>query len=102
VAKLVRAGVNTVADRPAAAGTGPLAGKTFVLTGTLEEFSRAEAAARIEELGGRVVSSVSRRTDYVVLGKNPGGKYDKAVKLGVNIIEEPEFKRLLSAIQSGY
>jgi len=100
VAKLVRAGVNTVADRPAAAGTGPLAGKTFVLTGTLEEFSRAEAAARIEELGGRVVSNVSRRTDYVVLGKNPGGKYDKAVKLGVNIIEEPEFKRLLSGIQS--
>lgn len=102
VAKLVQAGVNTVADRPAAAGSGPLAGKSFVLTGNLEEFSRAQAAARIEEFGGRVVSGVSHQTDYVVLGKNPGRKYDEAVKLGVMIIEEKEFKNLLSGIQPRY
>jgi DNA ligase (NAD+) len=102
VAKLVQAGVNTVAAHPAAAHPRPLAGKSFVLTGTLEEFSRAQAAARIEEFGGRVVEGVSRQTDYVVLGKNPGRKYDKAVKLGVMIIEEKEFKNLLSGIQPRY
>ncbi|MGH2694672.1 MAG: NAD-dependent DNA ligase LigA [Actinomycetota bacterium] len=74
---------------------GPLSGKTFVLTGSLEGFSRAEATAAIEERGGKVTSGVSKKTDYVVAGDDPGSKYDKAVQLGVEIIDEDAFKRLL-------
>ncbi len=72
-----------------------LAGKTFVLTGTLEEFSREEASEIIRELGGRVASSVSRKTDYVVAGKEPGSKYHRAEELGIKIIDESEFKELI-------
>ena len=69
---------------------------TFVLTGTLEKYSRNEAKEIIEYLGGRVAGSVSKKTDYVVLGKDPGSKYDRAVKLGINIIDEKEFEKLTS------
>jgi DNA ligase (NAD+) len=96
VEKLVAAGVNTVEKRSAVTPNGPLAGKSFVLTGKLEEFTRHEAGEIIKKLGGRVVSSVSRHTDYVVVGRDPGSKYDKAVKLGVRILTEPEFKRLIA------
>jgi DNA ligase (NAD+) len=74
----------------------PLAGKTFVLTGTLPSMTRGEATEKIESLGGHVTSSVSKKTDYVLAGAEPGSKLDKAKELGVKIINEAEFRRLLS------
>lgn len=73
-----------------------LAGKTFVLTGALNDFTRADAKERIEELGGDVTSSVSSKTDYVVVGENPGSKLKKAKSLGVKILSEEEFKKMLT------
>jgi DNA ligase (NAD+) len=75
---------------------GPLLGKTFVLTGSLGDFSRDEATRAIEERGGKVTSSVSKKTDYVVAGVDPGSKYDKAVQLGTEILDEEAFKKLLA------
>lgn len=72
-----------------------LEGKTFVLTGTLSGFSRTEAKALIEEGGGKVSSSVSKKTDYVLAGEAPGSKYDKALKLDVEIIDEAAFRRMI-------
>jgi len=74
---------------------GPLLGKTFVLTGTLEGMSRTQAQIEIEKLGGKVTSSVSKLTSFVVAGADPGSKVDKAKKLGVEIIDEISFKKLL-------
>ena len=74
---------------------GPLLGKTFVLTGSLDGFSRDEASRAIEERGGKVTSGVSKKTDYVVAGADPGSKYDKAVQLGTEILDEKAFKKLL-------
>jgi DNA ligase (NAD+) len=71
-----------------------LAGKTFVLTGTLPTLKREEAAAKIEAAGGKVSGSVSKKTDYVVAGAEAGSKLDKAQKLGVKIIDEAELLRL--------
>jgi DNA ligase (NAD+) len=73
----------------------PLAGKTFVLTGTLPSMTRDEAAAKIQALGGQVSSSVSKKTDYVVAGSEAGSKLDKAKDLGVKVIDESEFKKML-------
>ncbi len=73
----------------------PLSGKSVVVTGTLDSMSREEAKAAVREAGGDWVSSVSKNTDYVVVGANPGSKYDKAQKLGVKILEEKEFIKLL-------
>ncbi|MBU1291370.1 NAD-dependent DNA ligase LigA, partial [bacterium] len=70
-----------------------LAGKQFVLTGTLKDFTRTQITEIISELGGRVTSSVSKKTNYVVVGEDPGSKYQKAQKIGVPIINEEEFKR---------
>jgi DNA ligase (NAD+) len=78
------------------AKAGPLAGKTFVLTGTLPNLKREEATAKIEAAGGRVSSSVSNKTDYVVAGTEAGSKLDKAQKLGVKIIDEAQLLRLCS------
>ena len=76
------------------AKAGPLAGKTFVLTGTLPKLTREEATAKIEAAGGKVSGSVSKKTDYVVAGTEAGSKLDKAQKLGVKIIDEAELLRL--------
>ena len=92
--KLRRAGVRMTEERTKT--TGPLGGKTFVITGTLATFSREEAKERIEELGGKVTSGLSKKTDYLVVGESPGTKLDKATKLGVKTIDEATFKELLS------
>ena len=73
----------------------PLQGKTFVLTGTLPNMSREEAKESIESLGGKVTGSVSKKTDYVVVGADPGSKYDKALSLGITILDEAELQALL-------
>jgi DNA ligase (NAD+) len=73
----------------------PLAGKTFVLTGTLPSMTREEATEKIETLGGHVTGSVSKKTDYVLAGAEPGSKFDKAKELGVRIIDEAEFRKML-------
>jgi len=77
-------------------GTQILAGKQFVLTGTLKDFTRTQAKEIVSELGGRVTGSVSKKTDYVVAGEDPGSKYQKAQKIGVPIINEEEFKKLIT------
>jgi DNA ligase (NAD+) len=97
VAKLAAAGVNmtTRLAEPGMTGPGPLAGKAFVLTGTLETMSREEAAAAIERLGGKVSGSVSRKTSYLVVGAEAGSKLEKARELGVPTLTEEEFKALI-------
>jgi DNA ligase (NAD+) len=98
IAGLRAAGVRL--DVPAServATAGPLAGKTLVVTGTLERFSRQEAEEAIRKAGGRASSSVSKKTDYVVAGAEAGSKRDKAEQLGVPVIDEAAFTRLLGA-----
>jgi len=78
----------------AASAAGPFAGKTFVLTGTLSTMTREQASAKIEALGGKVSSSVSKKTDYIVAGDDAGSKLEKAQKLGVKILDEGGFAQL--------
>jgi len=81
---------------------GPLAGKKFVFTGGLEHYSRDEARELVESLGARAVSSVSKKVDYVVAGKDPGSKYEKAKALGVRILNEEEFRELIERMKGNY
>jgi len=80
---------------PALEGKADLAGKTFVVTGTLQHFSREEIESLIKDLGGKVTGSVSRNTDYVVAGEKAGSKLDKAQSLGVKALTEEEFEKLI-------
>jgi DNA ligase (NAD+) len=92
--KLAKAGVRPQPYQKESS-TLPLAGLTFVLTGILHSLPRDQAKARIRELGGEVSESVSKKTSFVVAGEEPGSKFDKAQKLGVKILNEAEFLKLL-------
>ncbi len=95
VARLRELGVRFETHPPrSGSAQGPLAGKTFVLTGTLAGSTRDEARRRIESVGGRVTSSVSKKTDYVVAGEAAGSKRDRAEELGVEILDETAFEAL--------
>jgi DNA ligase (NAD+) len=94
--KLRRAGVR-MADKPKKKkAKGPLTGKTIVLTGGLDSMSRDEAAKAAEEAGARVASSVSKKTDFVVVGTDPGSKFEKAQSLGVETVDEKAFLKRLA------
>ncbi len=92
IARLLEAGIRIQAPERR---EGPLAGKTFVLTGTLDAMTRPEAEERIQSLGGVAASSVSRKTDYLVAGKDPGSKLEKADRLKVPILDEVGFLKLI-------
>jgi DNA ligase (NAD+) len=96
VERLREAGVRTE-ETEGAAGSSAFQGMQFVLTGTLEGMSRDEARAAIEARGGRVTSSVSKKTSVVVVGKDAGGKREKAEQLGVKTVDEEQFRKLLGA-----
>ncbi len=97
VVRLTEAGVRTAAtaEELAPPAGGPLTGKTFVLTGTLEGLTREQASEAIERLGGKVTGSVSRKTSYVVVGADPGSKADTARQLGVETLDEAALQRLI-------
>jgi DNA ligase (NAD+) len=94
VEKWRRAGVR-MADEGEAAGPGPLTGVTVVVTGSLRDFSRDQAIAAIQERGGKVTGSVSKKTGFVVVGADPGSKYDKAVQVKVPILDDDGLRVLL-------
>ena len=81
-------------------GAAPFGGLTFVVTGTLSTFSRSEAESRIKRLGGKVTTSVTKKTSYIVVGESPGSKADKAAQLGTPILDEAAFQRLLDSPDS--
>jgi DNA ligase (NAD+) len=93
VRKLEEAGLQMVGE--VEEGDMPLAGKKFVLTGSLDTVTREEATERILALGGTVTSSVSSKTDYVIVGSSPGSKLAKAKELGTPLLTEPEFVRMV-------
>jgi DNA ligase (NAD+) len=96
IERLKAAGVNVTSQAPETTGeTGPLAGKVFVLTGTLASMTREDATAALEKLGARVAGSVSKKTHYVVAGEDAGSKKAKAESLGVPILDEEQFKALI-------
>jgi DNA ligase (NAD+) len=94
IKKLSKAGVRPTAERREVKSQ-TLADKTFVFTGALANRSREEAGELVQQHGGKVSGSVSKKTDYVVVGADPGSKYDKAKELGVTILTEPEFEKLI-------
>jgi DNA ligase (NAD+) len=93
--KLKKAGLRFGIEKSKAVRSNKLKGLTFVLTGTLEKYKREEAKKIIENLGGRVASSVSSKTDYVLAGGEAGSKLNKAIELGVKVINEKEFERMV-------
>jgi DNA ligase (NAD+) len=80
---------------PSIKRTGPLEGEQFVFTGSLENITRGEAKEMVERSGGIVSGSISKNTDFVVVGEKPGSKFEKAKKLGLKILDEDEFKKLV-------
>ena len=100
IAKLADAGVNMASQQPPpdVDAPGPLAGKTFVITGTLPTMSREEATQAIEARGGKVSGSVSKKTTYVLVGEEAGTKLEKATQLGIPTLSESEFKDIIGAL----
>ena len=96
IERLRQRGVVMTAPKRTRAAAGGLAGKTLVLTGTLPKLTREQATALILEAGGKVVASVSKKTDYVVAGEEPGSKLAKAQSLGVPAIDEAGLRKLLA------
>ncbi|KKL63512.1 hypothetical protein LCGC14_2174360 [marine sediment metagenome] len=94
IGKLKRAGVNMKQER-AAPAEGPLAGQTFVVTGTLTSMARSEAEAKLKALGADIGSSVTKKTAYLVTGEGPGSKLQKAQQYGTKLMDEQELRRLL-------
>ena len=92
--QMLAAGINMAEPRNESKSK-PFEGKTIVLTGELKALSRIEAENKVRELGGNPSSSVSRKTDFVVVGEEPGSKYDKAMELGVRIVREQEFLKMI-------
>ena len=95
IGKLKQAGVNTKALEEENIDN-RFEGKTFVLTGSLENYTRGEAINLIEKFGGKTSGTVSKKTDYVLAGEEAGSKLTKAEKLGITIITEVEFKKMIS------
>ena len=95
VRKDITAGLNVIAETPDSTKL-TSEGKNFALTGMLSSMTRAEANAAIKAAGGRVTSSVTKKTDYVIAGESPGSKYDRAMQMGITILNEEEFKKLVS------
>jgi len=93
VERLKKAGVTVI--EPKVKGKAKLAGKTFVFTGALKSFGRDEARNIVESLGGMTVSSISKKVDFVVVGEDPGSKFDKAKELGIKTLTEEEFKKMI-------
>jgi DNA ligase (NAD+) len=100
IEKLRSAGV-TLKEHKSYRHKGILSGKTFVLTGTLQNMSRERAKEHIETLGGKVLSSLSKRTDFLVVGENPGSKLNKAEQLGVTLLDESQFLETLGLNSQG-
>jgi DNA ligase (NAD+) len=98
IEKLRAAGMNLKQEPRLVSTEGlPLAGKTFVVTGTLSGFSRSESESRIKDLGGKVTSSVTKNTDYLVVGESPGSKLAAAERLGTEVLDETGFVELLAS-----
>jgi DNA ligase (NAD+) len=95
IKRLRKAGVRVRDEKPEAPPKGPLSGTTIVITGSLQAMSRDDATRSAQEAGAHVTSSVSKKTDFVVVGENPGSKYDRALQLGVETIDEEEFLKRL-------
>ncbi|MBS1140688.1 MAG: NAD-dependent ligase [Proteobacteria bacterium] len=96
ISRLLEAGLQWAEGEPVDSGPKPLAGKTLVLTGTLPTLKRDEAKALVEAAGGKVAGSVSKKTDFVVAGEEAGSKLEKALELGVPVIDEAELMKLLA------
>ena len=94
IEKLKLQGVNTKQQKRHLASA-KLAGETFVLTGELDDFTRAEAEGLIKSLGGNISGNVSKKTDFVIVGKEPGSKYTKAKELNIKILDEEGFKKII-------
>jgi DNA ligase (NAD+) len=96
IVERIRSGGARMEEAGQASGPGPLDGTTVVVTGTLAGFSRDAATAAVQQRGGKISGSVSKKTSFVVVGELPGSKYDKAVQLGVPVLDEDGFRTLLA------